>query len=104
MTKPDEPPKPPAQPLFPGAVAAVPAPASRVAATRGELIETLSYALRFNGSRVFPQASTLMARITAEHLATHLERAGYELTRRPVASAPSTSTSGHAHPGSGGKR
>ncbi len=98
MTKPDEPPKPPS----PGAVAVVPASASRVAASRDELIETLSYALRFNGSRVFPQASTLMARITAEHLATHLERAGFELTRRPVTPAPSTSA--HGHPSVAGKR
>ncbi len=101
MTQPDEPPKPPAQPPSPGVVAAIPASASRVAATKDELVETLSYALRFNGQRTFPQASTLMARITAEHLATHLERAGYELTRRP--SAPAPSTSGHSHPNSGGK-
>ncbi|MGI4944119.1 MAG: hypothetical protein ACRYHQ_26785, partial [Janthinobacterium lividum] len=67
MTKPDKPPKSLSQPPFPGTADAIPAAVGRVAATKDELVETLSYALRFNGSRAFPQASTLMARITAEH-------------------------------------
>ena len=40
-----------------------------------------------------------MARITAEHLARHLERCGFELTRRPDAAAPSTSQHGHPNAG-----
>ncbi len=61
-----------------------------------EVVETLSFALRFDGRKLFPQASSLMARITAEHLARHLKRCGFELVKRPDATVPSTSQ--HSHP------
>lgn len=64
--------------------------------TSEELAEALSFALRFNGRRPFPQSHALMARVTAEHLVQHLLRCGFEITRRPPATAPSTS--GHGHP------
>ncbi len=64
-------------------------------ATDGEVVEALSFALRFDGRRPFPQASSLMARITAEHLVKHLARCGFELVKRPDATAPSTSHHGH---------
>ncbi len=65
-------------------------------ATPEELAEALSFALRFNGRRSFPQSTALMARITAEHLVQHLVRSGFEVTKRPAATAPSTSA--HSHP------
>jgi hypothetical protein len=65
-------------------------------ATAEELAEALSFALRFNGRKQFPQSHALMARVTAEHLVQHLLRCGFEITRKPAAAAPSTS--GHGHP------
>lgn len=65
-------------------------------ATTDELAEALSFALRFNGRKSFPQSHALMARVTAEHLVQHLLRCGFEITRRPATAAPSTS--GHGHP------
>ena len=64
-------------------------------ATEQEVVEALSFALRFDGRRPFAQASSLMARITAEHLARHLARCGFELVKRPDATAPTTSHHGH---------
>jgi hypothetical protein len=66
-------------------------------ASAEELAEALSFALRFNGRKAFPQSNALMARITAEHLVQHLLRSGFELTRRPGGVAPSTSGHGHPH-------
>src|ERR1017187_1024007 len=45
-------------------------------ATRDELTQSLSFALRFNGRKRVPAADEVMARITAERLAEHLERSG----------------------------
>jgi hypothetical protein len=64
--------------------------------TAEELAEALSFALRFNGRKQFPQSHALMARVTAEHLVQHLLRCGFEVTKRPATVAPSTS--GHSHP------
>jgi len=64
-------------------------------ATEQEVVETLSFGLRFDGRKPFAQASSLMARITAEHLARHLRRCGFEISKRPDAAAPSTSHHGH---------
>lgn len=61
-------------------------------ATEEEVVDALSFALRFDGRRPFPQASSLMARITAEHLV----RCGFELVKHPDAAA--LSTSHHSHP------
>jgi len=60
-----------------------------------EIVEALSFGLRFDGRKPFAQASSLMARITAEHLAKHLRQCGFELVKRPDAAAPSTSHHGH---------
>lgn len=60
-------------------------------ASAQEIVEALSFALRFDGRKPFPQANSLMARITAEHLLRHLERCGFEIRKRPEAAAPTTS-------------
>ena len=65
-------------------------------ATTGELQESLSFALRYEGRRRVHHADDMMARITAERLVRHLERSGYVLMKRPDAAAPSTSV--HKHP------
>jgi hypothetical protein len=49
-----------------------------------DLRQALAYALRFAGRRKrFRQADQLMAEITADHLAQHLERCGYAIMRKP---------------------
>jgi hypothetical protein len=60
-------------------------------ATPEEIAEALSFALRFNGRKPFPQSSSLMAQITAAHLVQHLQRCGFQLMKSPDAIAPSTS-------------
>jgi hypothetical protein len=60
-------------------------------ATPHEIAEALSFALRFNGRRPFPQASSLMAEITAAHLVEHLQRCGFLVLKGPDAIAPSAS-------------
>ncbi len=61
------------------------------AATPEEIAEALSFALRFDGRRPFPQSSSLMAQITAAHLVEHLQRCGFRLMKEPDAAAPSAS-------------
>jgi len=63
-------------------------------ATPEEIAEALSFALRFDGRKPFPQSSSLMARITAQHLVEHLQRCGFQLMKRPDAAAPSTTGHG----------
>ena len=65
-------------------------------ASPGEVEQSLSYALRYDGRRRVRQADDAMARIAAERLVQHLERSGYVLMKRPDAAPPSTS--GHGHP------
>ncbi len=72
-------------------------PAPRPASVE-EIVAALSFALRFDGRKPFPQAGSLMARITAEHLLRHLERCGFEIRKRPDAAAPSTSHHGRPAP------
>ncbi len=60
-------------------------------ATPEEVAEALSFALRFEGRRPFPQANTLMAEITAAHLVEHLQRCGLYVMKGPDALAPSAS-------------
>jgi hypothetical protein len=43
-------------------------------ATRDEITQSLSFALRFNGRKRAHDADETMARITAERLVEHLER------------------------------
>ncbi|SDR29425.1 hypothetical protein SAMN05519103_01793 [Rhizobiales bacterium GAS113] len=52
-------------------------------ATRDELLQSLSFALRFNGRKRYHQADDYMADITAEHLAKHLEASGYVVMKKP---------------------
>ena len=52
-------------------------------AARDELLEALSFALRFNGRKRTHRADEFMAHITAEHLAKHLEGSGFVVTKRP---------------------
>ena len=59
--------------------------------TPDEFIEALSFALRFKGRKPFPQAGSLMARITAEHIAEHLQQCGFRIMKSPDAVAPSAS-------------
>jgi hypothetical protein len=63
-------------------------------ATSEEIAEALSFALRFDGKRPFPQSSSLMAQITAVHLVRHLQRCGFQLMKSPDAAAPSASNHG----------
>jgi hypothetical protein len=63
-------------------------------ATSEEIAEALSFALRFDGKRPFPQSSSLMAQITAVHLVRHLQRCGFQLMKTPDAAAPSASNHG----------
>jgi hypothetical protein len=52
-------------------------------ATRDELMQSLSFALRFNGRKRAHDADETMARITAERLVEHLERSGYVVMHKP---------------------
>ncbi len=60
-------------------------------ATPEEVEDTLSFALRFDGRKRVHHADEIMARITAERLARHLERSGIVLMKRKAATAPTTS-------------
>jgi len=52
-------------------------------ATRDELTQSLSFALRFNGRKRVHDADETMARITAKRLVEHLERSGYVVMTKP---------------------
>jgi hypothetical protein len=52
-------------------------------ATRDELTQSLSFALRFNGRKRVHDADEAMARITDERLVEHLERSGYVVMCKP---------------------
>jgi hypothetical protein len=58
------------------------------AAHRAGQAEAASYALRYDGRRRVHHADDAMARITAQRLVEHLERAGFVLMKRPPARAP----------------
>jgi len=51
-------------------------------ASRDELTQSLSFALRFNGRKRVHDADEMMARVIAERLVEHLERSGY--TASPI--------------------
>jgi hypothetical protein len=59
-------------------------------ASRDEISEALSFALRYDGRKRVHHADTLMARITADRLVRHLERSGFVLLKRPPGAAPTT--------------
>ena len=52
-------------------------------ATRDELAQSLSFALRFNGRKRVHGADEIMAQITAGRLIEHLERSGYVVICKP---------------------
>jgi len=52
-------------------------------ATRDELAQSLSFALRFNGRKREHGADEIMAQITADRLIEHLERSGYVVMCKP---------------------
>jgi hypothetical protein len=52
-------------------------------ATRDELTQSLSFALRFNGRKRTHDADETMAPITAERLVEHLERSRYVVMHKP---------------------
>ena len=56
-----------------------------------DVADALAYALRYDGRRRVYHADDAMARITAERLIRHLERAGFVLMRSEPSSAPTTS-------------
>lgn len=56
-----------------------------------EVIETISFALHFEGRKPVHHANSFMAQIAAERLLEYLERAGFVVMRRPPAVAPSVS-------------
>ena len=56
-----------------------------------DLCSALAHALTFDGRRAFRTSGEMMARITAEHLARHLERCGFVVLRRPPGAGHSTS-------------
>lgn len=51
---------------------------------------SLAFALTFDGRRQFKTSGEMMAKITAEHLASHLEMSGYVIMKRPPGPAHST--------------
>ena len=52
-------------------------------ATREELAQSLSFALRFNGRKRVHGADEIMAQITADRLIEHLDRSGYVVMCKP---------------------
>ena len=56
-----------------------------------DVADALAYALGYDGKRRVHHADDAMARITAERLIQHLERAGFVLMRLEPAAAPTTS-------------
>ena len=60
-------------------------------ATPDELVDALSYALRYEGRRRVHHADEMAAQITAHRLVQHLEAAGFVVLRKPSRMAPTTS-------------
>lgn len=54
-------------------------------ATPDELQQALAHALTYDGRRLFRPSSEFMARVTAEHLAECLRRAGFVVMKAPPA-------------------
>ena len=66
-------------------------PSSLAPADPDDVRQTLAFALTFDGRKRFRHADELAARITAEHLARHLERCGFVVMRKPMRAGHSTS-------------
>lgn len=52
-----------------------------------EIVESLSFALRYEGRKRVSHADETMARITADRLVKHLAESGFVLMRKPRAVA-----------------
>jgi hypothetical protein len=59
-------------------------------AIEDELIESLAFALRYEGRKRVHHADDMMARITAERLVRHLRGCGFVLLKDPAARPPTT--------------
>lgn len=59
-------------------------------ASADEIATALSFALRYQGRKRVFDADDAMARITAERLVQHLERAGFVIMKAAPRSAPTT--------------
>jgi hypothetical protein len=57
-------------------------------ATADEIIQTLSFAPRYDGRRPVRTGMDAMARITAERLVEHLRLSGFVVMKKPAARAP----------------
>jgi len=57
-------------------------------ATPEDLVDALSFALRFEGRRRVHHADYSMAKITADRLVRHLEQSGFVVMKRPPAPLP----------------
>ena len=55
-----------------------------------EIVESLAFALRYEGRKRVYHADETMARITADRLVRHLAEAGFVLMRRPGGEAASS--------------
>ena len=53
-------------------------------ATPDDLVQTLAFALRYQGRKRVDTAGLAMARITAERLVDHLEACGFVVMRKPM--------------------
>jgi hypothetical protein len=67
-------------------------PASLIPADPDDVRQTIAFALTFDGRKRFRHADELAVRITADHLARHLERCGFVVMKKPL--GPGHSTSG----------
>jgi len=55
-----------------------------------EITDTLAFALRYEGRKHVHHADDMMARITADRLARHLERSGFVVMKAPARPAHSS--------------
>lgn len=71
-----------------------------ISATREDLVSSLSLVLRFAGRKRVHHVDNFMARIAAEHLADHLARSGFVVSKRPPVGDPCPGQRGHGqqHP------
>ncbi len=58
-------------------------------ASRDEIAQALSFALRYHGRRRVHDSDDIMARIAAERLVQHLEQSGFVILKKPPGRAPS---------------
>jgi len=59
-------------------------------ASADEIVDALSFALRYDGRKRVHDAADVMARVTAERLVRHLQQSGFVIMKSPAAVAPTT--------------